>query len=96
MLYSARRLQTGSARQLRAVSAGRLRTVSARRLRAVAARQLRTVSAQVQPAVVLAKAATAPDGERRYDLYDATKSKRMRARLALGLTQPSIGRKTDR
>jgi hypothetical protein len=96
MLYSARRLRTVSARQIRAVSAGRLRTVSARRLRAVAARQLRTVSGQIPPAAVLAKAAMAPDGEPRYDLYDATKSKRMRARLALGLTQPSTGRKTDR
>jgi hypothetical protein len=60
------------------------------------ARQLRTVWAQVPQAVALAKAATAPDGGRRYDLYGATKSKRMRARLALGLTRPSTGRKTDR
>jgi hypothetical protein len=99
MLYSARQLRTGSERQLRAVSAGRLRTVSPRRIRVVAAGQLRTVSAQVRPAVVsakAAKAATAPNGERRYDLYDATKSKKMRACLALGLTQPRIGRKTDR
>ena len=70
--------------------------VSLEYLMLYSARQLRTVSAQVPPAVVLAKAATAPDGERRYDLYGATKSKRMRARLALGLTQPSTGRKTDR
>jgi hypothetical protein len=90
MFYSARQLRTGSERQIRAVSAGRLRTVSPRRIRVVAA-GIRTVSAQVPPAVVSAKAAPAPDGERRYDLYDATKSKKMRACLALGLTQPRIG-----
>ena len=89
-------VQEGASAECGPVSPEYLTFYSARRLRAVSARQLRTDSAQVPQAVALAEVATAPDGERRYDLYGATKSKRMRPRLARGLTQPSTGRKTDR